>query len=807
MQAALHRVKFAFRDAIDKTLDALAPGGNTLARGASREDAAAGHFEISRKQSGLVMAFNEQVEEALAAEFRRRQSAPSTLSGRTAVSDWQTLSLVDHRDLELQVKADAMSGTLRQVCNAQITELDSYITSALSGSERPETDRNPLRPEIIGKAVVFAIDTINKDASVSAILVSFLQDALLEGMPAVYQAITDELRTAGVLPVAMSVRQVRGPGTEYGGFADSSSKAQDRSITHAQGGAGPLGSGHPSSSGSDGTAGGRSHGVSSDAAGASAAGAGASTAAAPRGTMMGQVDQDVMALIRRLAVSGAASVNIDPHLAALDARVSGPGGLSTSMGVQSLPNMIAAHREELRSATTSALDHMVIDVVGSLFDQILADPKVPPQMARHIARLQLPVLRAALGDKSFFSSRKHPVRRFVNRIASMAVAFDDFSDESAQEFLRLIRELVDEIVAGDFDQIEPYEEKLDRLETFIASQVQRDLEANHQAGSVLNQREIDLLQHQRYTQQMHAAIAPVPMDEFLRSFLTQVWSQAIVHAHRVHGEDADITQRMRAVGRELVLSVQPKSTPLDRKNFLLRLPQLMKDLNEGLAMIGWPDKAKKAFLAELLPAHSESLKGNATHRQLDFNLLSRQMDKIMASPVPKPGEGPVPGTPMPPVEDVIAPVFTDTELRRVGLLQESSVDWSGEVDIDLTAEPDVAAADLNINGLPTSSEPIDVTHGASLADNLQIGFTYRMNIEGAWHKVRLSHISPGRTFFVFTRGKDHSEALSMTARMLHRLCDTERLRAYENAYLIERATARARKQLADLSSRHGASMM
>jgi hypothetical protein len=36
------------------------------------------------------------------------------------------------------------------------------------------------------------------------------------------------------------------------------------------------------------------------------------------------------------------------------------------------------------------------------------------------------------------------------------------------------------------------------------------------------------------------------------------------------------------------------------------------------------------------------------------------------------------------------------------------------------------------------------------------------------------------------------------------MCETGRFRAFENAYLIERATARARKQLAALtaSSRH-----
>ena len=38
----------------------------------------------------------------------------------------------------------------------------------------------------------------------------------------------------------------------------------------------------------------------------------------------------------------------------------------------------------------------------------------------------------------------------------------------------------------------------------------------------------------------------------------------------------------------------------------------------------------------------------------------------------------------------------------------------------------------------------------------------------------------------------------MTYRMLSRMCENDRLRAFESAYLLERATARARAQLAQL---------
>jgi hypothetical protein len=87
-----------------------------------------------------------------------------------------------------------------------------------------------------------------------------------------------------------------------------------------------------------------------------------------------------------------------------------------------------------------------------------------------------------------------------------------------------------------------------------------------------------------------------------------------------------------------------------------------------------------------------------------------------------------------------------------------------------------------------------------LADHVQIGFSYQMHLENDWQKVRLAHISPGRSFFVFTRGQRHQRTISLTHRMLVKMCESGRMRAFESAQLIERATARARKQLAAVGS-------
>ena len=777
----MQRVKVAAREAALRCVDslgvaALASGSNT-----EREDLLAAQFELNRKQSAFAMTFNERIDESVTADLRRREG---TTRVSTVGSSWQSLSLVDDREVEIQVSAERFALTLQHGCDWELRELDGLMSGLLYGTHgnRPDIEtRNPLRPEVISRAMMAACDTIGDKPSVRKALAEQMARALANAMSALYATIAQEMKAAGIKPPEMAVRSVQGPGYEPGHTVTTGYDTLGKPIgvDGADSGAGRLTSG--------------SGGLSTRSGlGTNSGGGGLGSTAT-----IGQVDGEVMNLIRRLAMLGniAVDTQVDAAHSMNSVRGTGAGAMPA------MANLIVANREELRRTATGSLDHMVIDVVGSLFDQILADPKVPPQMARHIARLQLPVLRAALGDATFFSSRRHPVRRLVNRMASLAVAFDDFTSESGEHFLVLVRDLVDDIVSGDFDQMALYEQTLDKLEAFVAEQAQRDVEANSKASTLLDQKEVDLLMQQRFMQQLHGALAPVVMEDFLRQFLSQVWSQALMKSTVAQGVDGELVKRLRLAGRDLVMSLQPKGSPADRKAFLVRLPQLMRDLNEGLALIGWPEAAKKDFFDKLMPAHAQSLKGESL-RTLDYNLLARQLDAILATPLPRPEDAVRGSGAIPVLDDVVSgPGFTPEEAARIGLVEESAIDWNGEVDIDLSAEQEgdgeLSALDINIDGLPPP-EPVEPTKGASLADHVQIGFSYRMHFEDQWHKVRLSHISPGRTFFVFTRGNKHQHAISMTARMLYRLCETGRLRAFENAYLLERATARARKQLAAL---------
>ncbi|MEO8835459.1 MAG: DUF1631 family protein [Caldimonas sp.] len=883
LDAAMNLIRTTGASAAMRVAEHLTVAAQNALKISERDQLITTQQELRRNLGSFQNALFDALRERVAKELAPRVDQKRKLES----ADWQTLSLVDEKEVEEQMNFVRLGQMISHECDWQLRDLAAYMAGLL-GTSSADDERNPLRAEIVGAALHHGIEAISGERESRRILAREIGQTFAHAMPECYDDILRLLQERGVRPVHLTVRTVEGPGNQLGGANSGYASLHRDGQASSRGGAyGEI----ESHSG---------HGTDMDLLAAHRRAL--ATAFPDRGEPVDSIrdpappqqrdkaararvnaaaDQQLMTLLRRLTAiasqpgeldaanllgpppgGGARSTPGQRQSGYSSSRHAGAGSVSgaergpvssrSGLGVDSsrsanaegapaggygegltglmAVNLIRAHREELMQASTGKLDHMVIDVVGSLFDQILSDSRVPPQMAREIARLQLPVLRVALSDQTFFSTRRHPVRRFINRIASLANAFDDFDIGPGAKFLTRVRKLVDEIVEGDFDQIELYAAKVAELEKFIAEQSEGAVEKTG-ATSVLDAKESELRVQQRYMLQLQSLLAPLALPPYLLDFVSQVWSQALVLAVRRDGADSDRAKRYRRVGTDLVMSIQPKGSPAFRKKFLMQLPPLMKDLNEGMKLIGWPELAQKEFFGKLLPAHAESLKGQPLS-ELDHNLLVKKLESIFAVPVPL-GESFGRSEPVPEVApEVIERRFTPEEAEKVGLVKEASVDWSGPVDGQPAAAAEAAAAvDLDLGEStqapalapaslagrldpeaadqlgPTTSESGEAgepTRGPQLIDHIKLGFAYQMHLKDEWQKVQLAHVSSGRSFFVFTRGGKHQETISMTSRMLARMCETGRFRAVESAYLMERATQRARKQLAELKapSRH-----
>ncbi len=786
LEGAVQRLKLAAREATERTVESLGLAALAVGQNVSRDKLLAAQFELNRKSAVFALTFNDALDERVTRDLGGGTGASAKPA--TGATAWDALSLVDDSEVEAQIKTERLSMEIAQACEWELRELEAYIGAVL-GHKGGEDERNPLRPELVSQSMLRGIEAVNEQAEIRQVLTTEMGRSLSAVLPGAYARVVEDLRQAGVQPMGLSVRN---PGARSSGHASGfggasragaldDSRAGPGSVR--QGGQGPG-----------------QHSAFDSRYGASSTKGGPLTRSPGTvGTLLGQVDPQLMSLIRRIAYSDAG------FAAPGGADLARSGWAESGIGPAPLPNLIRAHRDELRQASKGSLDHMVIDVIGSLFDQILSDPKVAPQMARQIARLQLPVLRAALGDPSFFSSRRHPVRRFVNRIASLGAAIEDYGEEGAQRFLAKVRALVQEVVEGDFDQIEVYDQKLAALEGFVAEQARREVQARGNAAELLAAKEDEQQLRQLYAQRLEGELQGLAAPAFVRDFISRIWSQVLMRAEQRGGAGGELAKRMKRAGSELFMSVQPKATPAQRKQFLAELPKLMQDLTEGMNLIAWPESERRAFFGQLMPTHAETLRLPGL-QQLELNLMARQVEGVLDKPLPSRDELEAARARLPVLTDEIAPPsFSAEEARAVGLLDEAAVDWNGTVDIELELDPAElaeareardAATRPAAPGLPAATDTAEPTEGASLADSVQVGFAYRMHLDGQWQKVRLAHVSDGRGFFVFTHGPKQRQTVSLTRRMLLRLCETGRLRAFESAYLLERATARARRQLA-----------
>lgn len=837
LQAGASRVQAALSDALTRLGGQLPALALSASSNQQRQLLMNAERTLSLKGASLHQAFAKAFADRALQPARQQAShapagdkAPTSPSGGLPRSDtdWDALALVDNAEVERGVSADRMAQALAHDCDTALEALNAHVAGLLHDS-RPE--RNAFRPQLVAQALLAALSQIETDLEIAEVIGQQLSRVLGNELGKAYTLIVADMRQLGVQPQGLSVQRSRHSGHSASGMTTGQGSVngelhlpttQSGHLGHPGGESGRHAQRHTSHHAP------MSHEAHLRAAQALGEMFGVSLPGAPLEgpTPMGlrafggqagpaalAAQQDFQQLLRRISqgpgmADGSALMPTgeDALPQGWDAGLGGEASQQAAAGFSGplmAVNLIRAHREELvRASGGAALDQMVIDIVAALFDQVLSDPKVAPEMARQIARLQMPVLRVALGDMGFFNSRKHPVRRFVNRIATLSAAFGEQAEDAGQACLKQVTALVNDIVDGDFDRMDLYEAKLAELEAFIEQEAHRDNAENAAVAALLSGKEADLRVQQRYMQILRRELADVEMPDFVRDFIAQIWSQVQVMASARDGAHSPFALRMRKAGHELALSVQPKGHPQLRKAFLLKLPQLMKDLNEGLALIQWSEEAKQAFFSQLLPAHAECLKAPPAH-DLTVRLLEQRLNKVEQIAIPSREEAandPLPAALMgdtrtPPVLTVVS-ALSSAEVQQAGFVPEAAIS-NEPLDIDLDApasaiDPMLSEVDINLDAPPP---PVA---GPQLVHHIQKGTAYQMMMQGEWKKVRLTWVSEGRTFFIFTQGHLHKKTISLTARTLAKMCDTGRFKAFEQAELLERATVRARRQLAAL---------
>ena len=264
----------------------------------------------------------------------------------------------------------------------------------------------------------------------------------------------------------------------------------------------------------------------------------------------------------------------------------GPGG-AASVGVlltgPLLLEELQRDKQALKKAASTPAERATIEIVAMMFQSILTEDRIPAAMRVWFARLQMPVLRVAVGEPDFFATLDHPARRLIDRMGACVMGLDSASRHIGDALEKEIKRVVQVVEAYPDTGRRVFQTVLVEFEKFLEHFFKTENEASKRGVSLaqqIEQREILAIQ---YTIELRRMLNEVPVQEGIRQFLFQVWADVLATAAVRYGGQGAETKTMKRAAADLIWSASAKVTREERAEVIRRLPPLLKRLREGMA--------------------------------------------------------------------------------------------------------------------------------------------------------------------------------------------------------------------------------
>ena len=135
------------------------------------------------------------------------------------------------------------------------------------------------------------------------------------------------------------------------------------------------------------------------------------------------------------------------------------------------------HWSEVARSTTNHVDRQAIELISRLFEAMLTDERVPADVGQVISRLHGPAMRLTLRDGSMLDQDKHPLWRFINRLAFEAEMAPDPADPERTLLLKNVLGTAERLAAEPEQNNGLYRWALAQLESFLHKRLARRLSA------------------------------------------------------------------------------------------------------------------------------------------------------------------------------------------------------------------------------------------------------------------------------------------------------------------------------------------
>lgn len=255
-------------------------------------------------------------------------------------------------------------------------------------------------------------------------------------------------------------------------------------------------------------------------------------------------------------------------------------------------------------------DNDTIDVISMLFEFILDDYSLPDAMKALISRLQIPMLKVAIIDKTFFSKKIHPARRLLNSLAQAAVGWNDTGDRANDVLYNKIESVVKRVLNEFHDDPGIFSELDDEFNAWWQQEQRGAQIAEQRTNQVTRGKEQLRSAKQTVVEELNKRLRRQKVvPEAVMSLLEDGWKDVMLLNYLRQGADSKEWQESLEIVDRLLWSVQPKSDYAERQQLLRGIPELLRNLRERLNSISFDQHKMARLFKELQNCHIGCLRG------------------------------------------------------------------------------------------------------------------------------------------------------------------------------------------------------
>jgi hypothetical protein len=283
---------------------------------------------------------------------------------------------------------------------------------------------------------------------------------------------------------------------------------------------------------------------------------------------------------------------------------------------QDLLNQLRQFTPDGRPPQLSEIDTDTLDLVGMLFDFIAKDMRPTGATQSLLTKLQVPVLRVALRDKSFFTRRGHPARQLLNAVAETGQHWIDENEGEADRMLVEKMQLVVDRVGAEFDgRDELFDELLTDLSRHMGTLARKAEVAERRHVDAARGRERLDIARERAVQAVAERLQDKKVPRLVRALLEQAWTDVLALTILRQGDESDAYRRRIGVVDQLVAGPSADTTAL------------RGDIEQGLSQVGFHPDEVQGMLLQLL-GDSETPKDDSTATRTELALKLKAKTRL-----------------------------------------------------------------------------------------------------------------------------------------------------------------------------------